>query len=308
MVEPEVARVSAKEKGQEQPVEFALTNRGRKPITIRGVSSNCGCVAVGAYEGTVLAPGETLALRFLVRVPEYGVSRTRLEVIHDRDSTPVEMYVEAAGSQALPVVREIRNGSPTFLALRPGQDDERITIRTYEPLGSGPWITEMTSELDAVSVELVDRHDEDRPEAGLIERVYTYRVSWKRLPATTEFSGKLWAVPSVAGATPIRVGTISGRLASRRPFSPSMARLVPGEHPREIVLFDTDAGTWAIPHGVRLPDWLEAEWLAGGAAQRLALKLRDSTKVRGGTFELPLEDGQGSRQMLRVVLTEPVRR
>src|SRR5579883_1137614 len=99
VVEPEVARVSAKEKGQEQPVEFALTNRGRKPITIRGVSSNCGCVAVGAYEGTVLAPGETLALRFLVRVPEYGVSRTRLEVIHDRDSTPVEMYVEAAGSQ-----------------------------------------------------------------------------------------------------------------------------------------------------------------------------------------------------------------
>jgi len=308
VAEPSVVRVGATAKDEEQPVEFALINRGRKHITIRRVSSNCRCVLVGDYEGTVLAPRQALKLRFFVRAPEFGVSRTRLAVIHDGDMAPVEMYVEAAGIGTLPVVRDIRNGSPTFLALRSLQDDERITIRTYEPRGAHPWIVGMTCDLDGASVDLVDRHDEERPADGLIEREYAFRVTWKRLPATAEFSGRLLAVTSVADAAPMRVGTVSGRLANRRPFSPSVVLLVPGEHPREIVLFDSDAATWAIPRDVRLPDWLETEWLAGGAGQRLALKLRDTTSVTDGDYELPLEDGHGGRQTLTVVRTGSVKR
>ncbi len=243
-----------------------------------------------------------------VTTPEFGVGRTRLKVAHDGDSAPVEIDVEAAGSGTLPVVRDIRNGSPTFLVLRSVQEHEQITIRTLESFRSSPWINGLVCDLDAASVDLVDRNDEERLADGLIEREYSFRISWKRLPATAEFSGRLLATTSVAEAAPIPVGTVSGRLASGRPFSPTVARLLPGEHPREIVLFDSDAGTWAIPRDVRLPDWLETEWLPGGAGQRLASKLRHTTSAVGDAYELPLEDGKGGRQTLTVVRAESVSR
>jgi len=306
VAEPGVVRVRATARDEEQTVEFTLTNRARKQITIRRVSSNCRCVLVSDYDGSVLRPGQALKLAFYVRAPEFGVSRTRLEVAHDGGSAPAEMYVEATGTGTLPVVRDVRNGSPTFLALRSPQEHEQITIRTFEPLRSRPWITKLVCDLDAARFEELERRDEGRPADGLIEREYAYRVSWKRLPMTAEFSGRPLALTSLADDVPVRLGTVSGRLATARTFSPSVARLVPGEHPREIVLFDSDAVAWTIPRDVRLPDWLETEWLAGGAVQRLALRLRHTTSLTAGVYELPLEDGLGGRQTLTVVRTEPI--
>ena len=304
---PELVRITAKTKGDRQPVEFSLMNDGRKPITIRSVSTSCSCVAAGDYAGTILQAGQALKLSFLVTTPEYGVRRTRLAVIHDGGGDPVEMDIEAKGIGKLPVVRYIRNGSPTFLALRTLGDEERITVQTYEPSGAAPWIIGMASDMSAASVDLVDRHDENRPVGGLIEREYTFRVTWKRFPSTSEFRGRVWALTSDRGAAPLPVGMLSGRLAKGRSFSPSVAQLVLGEHPSEIVLFDPGV-TWMIPKDARLPGWLDAKWLESGTGQRLVLKLRHTSSAKEGTYKLPLEDGLGNRQMLTVVCTAPLNR
>jgi hypothetical protein len=286
---------------REQVAIFLLTNQGRKAVTLEKVTSTCTCVAIDNIAQTVIQPGEAFSLEFRVTLPDYGTSTTFIDVAYSTSKVPLRLQVEAVGSHRLPVISEIRNGSPVFLALRSPGEQVEIEIETLEALDSQAWLSELVCDLAAVKVTSGAVEESIQEDQGLIERVYHYTISWHSLPSTTEFAGNL-RVKTQFGEEPTKdVGIVKGRLADSRPFSPTVV-LLSRDHLSETVLFKAGSGRWNISDAVPLPPWVVANWQITDGDPQLVISVADHFLDRNDTHTLVLENDQGRVSELKIVV------
>ncbi len=74
-------------------IGFAYTNTGAKPVAIRDVQTNCGCIEA-ASDRSVCQPGETghIQARFIVG-DRFGLYERIITVVTDDSSTPTHLRV-----------------------------------------------------------------------------------------------------------------------------------------------------------------------------------------------------------------------
>jgi hypothetical protein len=288
-----VVRLSgANREEQEDLASFNLSNQGRRTLVIERVSSTCTCVAVGDVAGVRIEPGQSYRLDFRVRLPPVGISTTNVDIYHSGDPNPLALRIEAVGSRALPVIKAIHNGSPTFIALRSPGETSEVVIATREVIGSQHWLTALTCDLDAVKIVPGDVIESVQESSGFIDREYHYGITWHALPTAPEFRGQIQAMTSRNEELFIPVGSVTGSLADLRPFSPTVV-LLGLDRRSETILFKPDSGVWSISDKATLPSWLVADWHLVDGRRRLIISLREQHVVSAAKHTLLLVNHEG---------------
>jgi hypothetical protein len=83
-----------------------------------------------------------------------------------------------------------------------------FTVITCEPLGGRPWVKALTCDMPEVRVESLKVRED--PSGSVVVRTYQYRVGWTKLPAASEFHGKLSLEVEDNRSSTIAVGSVAG--------------------------------------------------------------------------------------------------
>jgi hypothetical protein len=208
---PPLVKVEGEASATKQKATFELFNPTDAPITVSKVVSDCSCVGFNLPEAVAVAPGESSRFSFDVDVPRFGTKRSRLEIRQEGRQASTVVFVDAKGAGRLPVVVGTDNPSPTFVDLNDLSATQEVVVRTWEDVGSTPWLGGAECSSPLVNCRLTLAGEEKVLALGRIERKYVCRVGWNRLPLLGEVSASLTAIPA-NGDRPIRLGTVSAAL------------------------------------------------------------------------------------------------
>ena len=306
VVQPTIARIVGDgTKREKREVVFHLLNRGRAPITIQRVHSPCGCVATADVSGLVVPPGGKSHLAFQVELPAYGVKATRLEVFMVDIKEPLALWVEAEGKAPLPVMGRVENASPSFFDLRSPSEEATVVIPTVEKAGSEPWVLGLECDLGPLRCFEEGMDENEPPGTDIVERRYKYLLTWDQLPPGPNFSGKLWVRTRSHDEPRQRIGSVTGNLQTRSPFSPSIVRLDMNGRRRETVLFEEGTGSWAIDAGFVEPEWLDLRWSEDDGDRRLIVEFKEQSLDGETRVDLPFHNDSGDQATLTVIGRAP---
>jgi hypothetical protein len=290
--------------GEARQVNFTLTNRGDRPVTITGVIHCCGKGPLADLRSSTLRPGESCELPVQFPIPEAGVRREKLEVEYDGSRVPVELNAEVIGSRELPYVVEGGRQQVAFFDLRSAGMSQTLRLTTCEGAGP-PWLGTVSCDLPGVVIERVDLREQ--PTGPVFTRTYEFRIGWSKLPEGREFFGKLRAKTAYGAASglppEVEIGTVAGTRAADDDFAPKVARLDAAGGWSDVIVFRQPPGTgdWQFRPGWTAPDWLACEWDRQADRQLLRVALRNAASARtpdhvmipltsgGRSAELPVE-------------------
>jgi len=288
-----------------QMIAFSLRNSTISPIEIIEVSSGCTCLVVNDIKNEVVAPNGHLRLEVEVHVPEMGRGSQRLFVHHTGSDFPLELKVEIEGKQPLPVIVKQVNSSPVFVDLSTATETHLVSIHTLEDINKAPWINIVLCESVAVRTSLQNIETKPISNARTLQRKYDFLITWNHLPIGPEFEAPLILKTNYGSTSELRLGRVSARLSNQRPFSPTVAVLLPGMRDCESIIFDksTDSEGWNIDASAVMPEWLVVSWEQADGDRRLMLRLMDEIPNKSKQdFWLPIVHSDGRSASIEVVL------
>jgi len=281
-------------------VRISLQNHSSRDVALRSVRTSCSCVSASPI-GDVTIPAQTARiLEFRVNLPDSGTSSTEIWCYVDCNPEPLRCRVLAAGRRELPVLRTVRNGNPTFLALASiAEPAKTVTIETRERKESPPWIARLDCDLLEVEVQPNGVREQAHADDDFVDRTYAFDVRWSQIPSSPEFSGKLTAI--TIDDAEIAVGILRGSRSREVAFFPSIARLTPTRR-SETVFIEPAAHVWALNPKVGNPDWLQADSVASHRGPCLQVSLREGAAPAGQTVTLRIDSDQGLHGELDIIV------
>jgi hypothetical protein len=250
-----------------------------------------------------VGPRSTIEIAFSVEIPDAGTRSERIRVAHSGSSDPLILNIEIVGHSALPVVRRIRNASPAFHALASASAESYVVVETRESLESTPWLKGLVCDLEEVLIKSIEPEETTRTE-DYVDRIYSYQLSWNRLPSSPVFAGDLWLIRPAKDGDRLNIGRLTGSLDTAAPISPTVLHLDTRKESKDVVLFGPGTGRWDLAPGAVLPPFLEASWVASGDDRVLVIVAhRDAGAARqSGPAIIPLVSDLGGKAALKVIV------
>jgi len=265
-------------------VQLTLRNQSPRDRVLQSIQSSCTCVSIDPVRDLVLPAGTGRTLGFRVRLPDSGTTVSEIRWHLDRDPEPRRCRIFASGRRALPLIRSVDPASLTFLGLTTTDvPTKTLTLHTREPKPSSPWISTLNCNLEELQIGPVTVEEKSHPNDQFLDRRYQWGLSWKVLPSSTEFRGRLTA--RTADHRDIPVGSVSGSRLDPVRLSPSHV-LLSAHRRTETVYFSPPSPGWSVEER-SIPDWLRVETAAGPRGPCLRLALR----------EFPLDDESRSAML-----------
>ncbi len=281
-------------------VHISLYNHSRRDVVLKSVLTSCTCVSTEPIRDLPIPAQTAKVLEFRVNLPDSGTTSTEIACHLDCDLQPLRCRVFASGRQALPLLRSIRNGNPTFLALATvAEPAKTVIIETRERKGSALWISRLVCELPDVEIEPRDAEERGHDGDDFLDRTYSFDVRWKRIPDSPEFAGKLTATTSGGGE--IAVGHLRGSRVSEVTLSPSIARLSPNRRSETVFILPASQA-WALNSEVEIPDWLQVESVASDRGPCLQLSVRKGAVPVAQSVILRINSDQGLHAELKIIV------
>lgn len=177
-------------------VLIRVMNRGGSDLTIKSISTTCGCT-VAAVDPKVVRPGATGVITVEATPPPAGERTVFLRVDSNAEPpNPLVITLKLLGSGRLPYVTN--STGPVQLGDIGTEVDEVVAIETRESSSSPPWFQEVATTSDLVLLEGGLENEVPSPDGDCL-RQYRYKFRLRALPAPGPFSAELTLFNSIEG-------------------------------------------------------------------------------------------------------------
>ncbi|QDU62654.1 hypothetical protein Pan216_35210 [Planctomycetes bacterium Pan216] len=281
----------------ENRLHFSLRNHSKRSVRITGVTTTCSCVSETDIEGAIVRSKETIEFAVSANMPEFGVSRQRMEVHHTGKGSPLVIPVELRSRTKIPSVLSRRNEE---IVVRIGNDlkaESKMLMHTVEPPGSEEWCVGIRCDTDYVAPHITEVKRTGSSEQGDV-RVYVIGFDWASGVAPQLGIGRLYA--RFNDDSELNVGAVHILPRPAR-LSPSTVQLTAPNRLQDIVVFRDPPCGWRIVADAGPPAWLQLDWMGEEREQQLKVSLVES-ELSSPFAEtiLPLVDSDGRMAELEV--------